>query len=76
MFMISTGRYGGLRGTLDGQGLNETATTEDFLAVQTEGKRWVSRRLKYHTLDATILAVILIDKATCAKFAHIQLKER
>ncbi len=34
--------------------LPETATTKDFLAVQTEGKRQVQRTLKHYNLDAII----------------------
>lgn len=37
----------------DGE-LDESATTKDFLAVQTEGKRQVQRSLKHHNLDAII----------------------
>ncbi len=32
--------------------LEEKATTKDFLAVQTEGKRKVSRDIKHYNLDA------------------------
>jgi len=34
--------------------LEEKATTRDFLAVQTEGKRRVSRTIKHYNLDAII----------------------
>lgn len=34
--------------------LDEAATTKDFLAVQTEGKRQVKRTLKHYNLDAII----------------------
>jgi len=34
--------------------LNEKATTKDFLAVQTEGRRHVSRTIKHFNLDAII----------------------
>ncbi|WP_322628823.1 virulence protein RhuM/Fic/DOC family protein [Halothiobacillus sp.] len=34
--------------------LDETATTKDFLAVRTEGKRNVRRNLKHYNLDAII----------------------
>ncbi len=34
--------------------LEETATTEDFSVVQTEGKKHVKRRLKHYNLDAII----------------------
>ena len=34
--------------------LEEAATTKDFLAVQTEGRRQVQRRLKHYNLDAII----------------------
>ncbi|MEX0618065.1 MAG: virulence protein RhuM/Fic/DOC family protein [Pseudohongiellaceae bacterium] len=34
--------------------LEEIATTKDFLAVQTEGKRQVQRNLKHYNLDAII----------------------
>lgn len=34
--------------------LTESATTEDFSVVQTEGQRQVSRRLKHYNLDAII----------------------
>ena len=34
--------------------LDESATAKDFLAVQTEGKRWVERNLKHYNLDAII----------------------
>jgi prophage maintenance system killer protein len=37
----------------DGE-LDEPATTKDFLAVQTEGKRQVRRSLKHYNLDAII----------------------
>jgi len=37
----------------DGE-LDESATAKDFLAVQTEGKRRVQRRLKHYNLDAII----------------------
>jgi hypothetical protein len=36
------------------EALNEAATAKDFLAVQTEGKRQVSRQLKHYNLDAII----------------------
>jgi hypothetical protein len=34
--------------------LVETGTTKDFLAVRTEGRRRVRRKLKYYNLDAII----------------------
>ena len=34
--------------------LHEKATTKDFLAVQAEGKRQVSRTIKHYNLDAII----------------------
>lgn len=37
----------------DGE-LDEVATAKDFLAVQTEGRRQVQRRLKHYNLDAII----------------------
>lgn len=36
--------------------LEEPATAKDFLAVRTEGKRQVQRRLKHSKLDATFSA--------------------
>ena len=37
----------------DGE-LEESATTEDFSVVQTEGKRQVKRQIKHYNLDAII----------------------
>ena len=37
--------------------LTESATTKDFLAVQTEGKRQVQRRILHYNLDAIIAAL-------------------
>ncbi len=43
-----------LRNIFGDEELDEAATTKDFLAVQTEGKRQVQRRLKHYNLDAVI----------------------
>ena len=38
--------------------LGERSTTKDFLAIRTEGKRQVRRKLKHYKLDATSLSGI------------------
>lgn len=45
----------------DGE-LEEAATTKDFLAVQTEGRRQVQRRLKHYNLDAIISVGYRVDR--------------
>jgi prophage maintenance system killer protein len=43
-----------LKNVYAGEELDESATTKDFLSVQTEGKRQVQRNLKHYNLDAII----------------------
>jgi hypothetical protein len=52
--------------------LDETATTEDFSAVQSEGRRQVRRNVKHYNLDATnsvgyrVKLAVFFARATCA----------
>lgn len=48
--------------------LEETATTKDFLAVQTEGRRQVQRRLKHYNLDAIISVGYRVNSARATRF--------
>jgi len=45
-----------LKGVYKDGELNETSTTKDFLVVQTEGNRDISRSIKHYNLDAIISA--------------------
>jgi|GEM_PF-2390652 len=47
-------RYWHLKNIFRDAELDEAATTKDFLAVRTEGKRQVERNLKHYNLDAII----------------------
>lgn len=51
----------------DGE-LEEAATTKDFLAVQTEGRRQVQRRLKHYNLDAIISVGYRVSSAKATRF--------
>lgn len=51
----------------DGE-LEEAATTKDFLAVQTEGRRQVQRRLKHYNLDAIISVGYRVSSAKGTRF--------
>lgn len=51
----------------DGE-LEEAATTKDFLAVQTEGRRQVQRRLKHYNLDAVISVGYRVNSARATRF--------
>ena len=48
--------------------LDEAATTKDFLAVQTEGKRQVQRRLKHYNLDAIISVGYRVNSTRATRF--------
>jgi len=48
--------------------MDEAATTKDFLAVQTEGKRQVQRRLKHYNLDAIISVGYRVNSAHATRF--------
>lgn len=51
----------------DGE-LEEAATTKDFLAVQTEGRRQVQRRLKHYNLDAIISVGYRVNSSRATRF--------
>lgn len=51
----------------DGE-LDEAATAKDFLAVQTEGKRQVQRRLKHYNLDAIISIGYRVNSTRATRF--------
>ena len=51
----------------DGE-LEEVATTKDFLAVQTEGRRQVQRRLKHYNLDAIISVGYRVNSTRATRF--------
>lgn len=51
----------------DGE-LDEGATTKDFLAVQTEGKRQVQRNIKHHNLDAIIAVGYRVNSKRATAF--------
>ena len=48
--------------------LNETATTEEFSVVQTEGARQVSRRTKFYNLDAIISVGYRVNSRRATQF--------
>ena len=48
--------------------LDEAATAKDFLAVQTEGKRQVQRRLKHYNLDAIISIGYRVNSTRATRF--------
>ena len=48
--------------------LDESATTKDFLAVQTEGKRRVERTLKHYNLDAIISVGYRVSSKRAVQF--------
>lgn len=48
--------------------LAESATTKDFLAVQTEGKRQVERNLKHYNLDAIISVGYRVSSKRAVQF--------
>jgi prophage maintenance system killer protein len=48
--------------------LDEGATTKDFLAVQTEGKRRVERNLKHYNLDAIISVGYRVSSKRAVQF--------
>jgi hypothetical protein len=48
--------------------LQESGTTKDFLAVQTEGKRTVRRSLKHYNLDAVISVGYRVSSAKATRF--------
>lgn len=48
--------------------LPEAATTKDFLVVQTEGKRQVSRQLKHYNLDAIISVGYRVNSKQAVQF--------
>jgi len=51
----------------DGE-LQETATTEDFSVVQTEGSRQVSRNIKFYNLDAVISVGYRVNSHRATQF--------
>jgi prophage maintenance system killer protein len=51
----------------DGE-LEEATTTKDFLAVQTEGRRQVQRRLRHYNLDAIISVGYRVNSARATRF--------
>lgn len=51
----------------DGE-LDEVATTKDFLAVQTEGRRQVQRNLKHYNLDAVISVGYRVNSKRSVQF--------
>jgi len=58
--------------------LEESATTEDFSVVQTEGKRKVSRTPKFYSLDAIIAIGYRVNSKQATRFrqwATVTLKE-
>jgi hypothetical protein len=48
--------------------LAESATTKDFLVVQTEGKRQVERNLKHYNLDAIISVGYRVNSKRAVQF--------
>lgn len=48
--------------------LKEAATTKDFLAVRTEGKRQVRRQLKHYNLDAIICVGYRVNSSRATRF--------
>lgn len=48
--------------------LEESATVKEFLTVQTEGNRQVTRRQKYYSLDAIIAVGYRVSTARATKF--------
>lgn len=48
--------------------LDESATTKDFLAVRTEGKRQVERNLKHYNLDAIISVGYRVSSKRAVQF--------
>ena len=48
--------------------LNETATTEEFSVVQTEGARQVTRRTKFYNLDAIISVGYRVNSRRATQF--------
>ena len=48
--------------------LDESATTKDFLVVQTEGKRRVERNLKHYDLDAIISVGYRVSSKRAVQF--------
>lgn len=48
--------------------LQETATTEDFSVVQTEGSRQVSRNIKFYNLDAVISVGYRVNSHRATQF--------
>lgn len=57
-----------LRNIFNDDELDEKATTKDFLAVRTEGKRQVRRRLKYYNLDAIISVGYRVNSRRAVEF--------
>lgn len=51
----------------DGE-LEEAVTAKDFLAVQTEGRRQVQRRLKHYNLDAIISVGYRVNSSRATRF--------
>jgi hypothetical protein len=49
--------------------LAESATTKDFLVVQTEGKRQVERNLKHYNLDAIISVGYRVSSKRAVQFS-------
>ncbi len=49
-------------------GLEEQATTKDFLAVRQEGKRQVKRKLKHYNLDAVISVGYRVNSTRATRF--------
>lgn len=57
-----------LKNIYAGEELVESATAKDFLAVQTEGKRQVQRRLKHYNLDAIISVGYRVNSTRATRF--------
>ena len=54
-----------LRNVFAGGELEPKATTKEFLAVRTEGRRRVRRRLKYYNLDAIVSVDYPVAETRC-----------
>jgi len=57
-----------LKNIYEEQELLESSTTEDFSVVQKEGKRSVSRKLKFYNLDAIIAVGYRVNSKRATQF--------
>ena len=61
-----------LKNIFDEEELADSATTKDFLVVQTEGKRQVKRNIKHYNLDAIISVGYRVSSKRAVLFRQAQ----